>query len=228
MVIDIVIPVRNNLELTQSICQQVAEQQGWRHCLIFDNGSTDKTGKYLSDLAYVESDFRPFNAPGLTIYEMWNKGFEYSKMNGSDAVLFLNNDIQMAEDTIWYMTQVLKTRPQTSLVYPDYTKSLSEEIQTFGIKATRGTYRHGGMSGFCFMLRTAAVTWSPLVDERFKTWYGDDDIAFNVQKHGGEQIRITGLPVDHIGQATCNQFPEVFAEVPSDKIYFESKWGKGK
>lgn len=224
----IVIPVRDNLHLTQNICNQLMEQPGWEAAHIFDNGSTDDTWQYLNDLAYIDERFVPWSTPDKTIYEMWNMGFQYSSEDGASHVAILNNDIQMADNTIQVMNRTLDEFPQAGVVYPDYTCSVSDGVTHQFPKRTTGTYRNGGMSGFCFMLRVVAVSWRPLVDYQFKVWYGDDDIARSIEAAGWQQFRIAGWPVDHIGQATCNQFPEVFKEVPADRTYFESKWGKGR
>lgn len=226
MATDIVIPVRNNLSLTQSMVSQLQDQEGWRHCLVFNNGSTDDTREYLDALTYDDDRFYPHLTPDKTIYEMWSLGFEYSKINQADYVAIFNNDLILAPNTIESFNSHMDQNLYTSIVYPDYNVSVeSESVWRGGYRYTKGTYRDGGVSGFCFQLRTSAITWNPLVDPGFKLWYGDDDLAHSVQKAGGKQARLIGLPLDHIGQATCNQYPEMFAGIPADKEYFEEKWG---
>ena len=227
MTTSIVIPVRDNLHLTQSICNQLMDQPGWNEAIIMDNGSTDDTWQYLNDLAYMDERFMPHFVPERTIYEMWNLGFEWIAQH-TDYVAFLNNDITISNGLIAAMGDVLDATKEVGIVYPDYSRRIEQGIDPLLPYYTRGTYRHGGMSGFCFMLRAGAVTWHPLVDPKLRLWYGDDDIAFQFEKEGWRQLRLSGWPIDHIGQATCNQHPEVFKDVPADKAYFEKKWGRGK
>lgn len=77
------------------------------------------------------------------------------------------------------------------------------------------------------MFRTAvAASWSYLVDPTYKLWYGDDDLAFSVERAGYKQARLSGWPLDHIGQATINTHSEVCESIPADKAHFERTWGK--
>lgn len=228
MTTSIVIPVRDNLHLTQSICNQLLDQGGWEYLHIFDNGSDDDTWQYLNDMAYMDSRIQPWFSPYKTIYEMWSMGFDFSVEDGATKVAILNNDIVLSPGLIGAMGDVLQATSEVGIVYPDYNRSIEQGVDPQLPYYTRGTYRHGGMSGFCFMLRVKAVTWSPLVDPNLRLWYGDDDIAFSMEAAGWQQMRLAGWPLDHIGQATCNQHPEVFKDVPADKAYFEKKWGRGK
>lgn len=223
------IPVRDNLPLTQSICHQLIDQPGWRYCLVFDNGSQDGTNDWLKALTYTDDRFYPYWSPGKTIYEMWNTGFEYSRADESDAVAFLNNDIFMPPSLIHNMGQVLAENADVGLVYPDYNRPIRGGVlyPNQGLRITKGTYRHGGMSGFCFMLRTAIIArHMQLIDPNYKLWYGDDDLAFSVEKAGYKQARMLGWPLDHIGSATIHMHPEVCEDIPADKAYFERKWGR--
>lgn len=216
----IIIPVRDQLHLTQSIVEQLKEQIGWDKCWIMDNGSGPDTAAYLETLDHER--FSSNWCPNLTIYEMWNAGFIQSQTFDAEYVAFLNNDIYMVPNTIQMLKNALSFNKQAWISYPDYNETKPGIIN---YKETKGTYRHGGMSGFCFMVKAKKITWRPIIDTRFRLWYGDDDLVFNIEKHGGKQIRILGLPVQHIGQATTNQHPELFPLISQDRELFIQKWG---
>lgn len=224
MSVDIVIPVRGQLPLTQSIVEQLQNMEGWNHCWILDNGKgEDDTWDWLQNIIKIYKKFTPLPAAGMTIYEMWDKGFYCSRF--VDNVLFLNNDVKLHPRTITALNQALESDAKIGIAYPDYNCQ-----RAFGglcnYRITSGTFRHGGMSGYCFMLKRAAVKWGPpLIDPSFKLWYGDDDIAFEVERAGYKQARVVGLPIEHIGQATTNAHPEVMEHIPRDREAFIAKWG---
>lgn len=221
MVVHVVIPVRDVVDVTKSICEQIQQQAGWDHCWIYDNGSTDSTPEYLATL---DSRFTTIIAPELKIYEMWDAGFQRAAGAGAEAVAFLNNDIDLGPFTFYSLANALYD-DRNAISYPDYDLSTKERHHFTGFRQTYGTYRHGGMSGFCFMLKVSKVDWFPLVDPQFIWWGGDDDIAFNVEMRGWKQIRVLGLPVDHHNEMTARHH-NLGEQKGKDLEAVYRKWGK--
>ena len=223
MVTNIVIPVRDQLQYTKAITEQLKYMDGWDHCWILDNGSTFETVDYLTNLCFNFPRFTQLPARDKTIYEMWDWGFTCSRF--SDHVLFLNNDVVLHENTITDLNQALESNDDFWLAYPDYTWVGEAMRHRCNYKVTSGTFRHGGMSGFCFMLKTKKVGWKPLVDPRFVWWGGDDDIAFEVEARGGKQIRVVGLPIEHVNEGTARHH-ELGAQKAADLNAVIEKWGR--
>lgn len=222
MVTHIVIPVRDQLYLTQSIVEQLKGQIGWDKCWIFDNGSVDDTWNFLMNTANADPRFHPVMATGSGIYEMWESGFRLANHDKADYIAIFNNDIILSPNTIQILKNALAFNKGACIAYPDY-NATSEGVINY--RETHGTYRHGGMSGFCFMLRAACVDWEPLVDPKFQWYGGDDDIAFEVEKRGGRQVRVLGLPVGHIHEGTARHH-DLGAQKAADMAYIFQKWGK--
>lgn len=218
----IVIPVRDNLYLTQSMVSQLEDQIGWDKCWIFNNGSVDDTWEYLLELNQRDSRFYPVMAGGDGIYDMWHRGFYEAKADGADFVGIFNNDLTLFPDTLKELRGALAYNPYAWISYPDYNAT---EVGRIYYRETSGTYRHGGMSGFCFMLKSAAIDWVPLVDPQFKWWGGDDDIAFEVEKRGGQQLRVMGLPVEHLMEGTA-RYHDLGAQKGADLAAVVAKWGR--
>jgi len=228
MVNNIVIPVRDQLHFTQDICEQLQFQQGWDVCWVIDNGSTDDTYDYLWNLSGADGRFVPISAAGQGIYEMWDRGFRLAVEEGADIVTFLNNDLILGPGCIQEMANVFSLGANIGIVYPNYDLAVGDGLGSIGgpdVRFTSGTYRHGGMSGFCFALRASAVTWSPLVDPQFEWYGGDDDIAFNVEAAGYVQARIEWMPVDHIMEGTARHYDLGFTK-GEDMARILTKWGR--
>lgn len=224
--VHIVIPVRDVRVLTENICRQLMQQSGWNRCWIMDNGSEDDTPAYLEQLTNTNPKFVSRDAKGLNIHQMWQTGFDVAVMSGATHVAFLNNDIIMVPDTIEWMRKVIDHDPSFWLSYPDYEWRVNDPRHKPNgeFRITWGSYRHGGMSGFCYMLKVAAMTWAPLIDPGLKFWYGDDDLAYEIAKRGGQQVRVSNLALDHIGQATTKVHHKMYDLIPADKAFFIEKW----
>lgn len=219
---NIVIPVRDQLPITQSIVGQIQEQLGWDKCWIFDNGSVDGTWDYLIELEHKDPRFWPVRASGDGIYDMWDSGFTLARHEGADFVAILNNDLELFPNTFQELRTALDHTNNAGISYPDYN---APEPGGIYYRETSGTYRHGGMSGFCFMLKVSLIDWSPLVDPRFIWWGGDDDIAFEMEKRGSKQIRVMGLPVTHLHEATARHH-NLGIQKTLDMQSIYDKWGR--
>lgn len=220
----VVIPVRDRVALTASICDQLAGQAGWDRCWVYDNGSQDGTRAHLLHLRDIDPRFCPIPAAGDPIYRMWDRGFRQAKTYGATRVLFLNNDVILAPGTVEALNVALDSDPDLWLVYPDYDADPDREPWVTGMRDTSGTYRHGGMCGWAFMLRAGPVDWSPLIDPALVWWGGDDDLAFEIEHRGGRQARVVGLPVVHLGSQTAALHPQGSCE--ADLAYVVAKWGR--
>lgn len=223
MVTHIVVPVRDRVDLTQNLAEQLESQDGWEKCWIFDNGSKDDTWNYLISLNKKDARFFPVNADNIGIYDMWSEGYKRAREEQANFVAILNNDLLLAPNTISILRTGLIVNKKAWISYPDYNNLTF--MNPISYKITKGTYRHGGMSGFCFMLKTESIDWEPLVDSQFKWWGGDDDIAFEVEKREGQQIRILGLPVTHLMEGTARHY-DLGEQKAMDLQAVLKKWGR--
>lgn len=222
MTTHIVIPVRDQIHITRNIVEQIQQQSGWQKLWIFDNGSVDNTWDYLMSMYEEDPRIVPINASGSGIYDMWDEGFRVARHDGADYIAIFNNDLTLFPNTFALLNQTLDNYSTAWIVYPDYNATMAGPIS---VRVTSGTYRHGGMSGFCFMLRAAPVDWDPLVDPVFKWYGGDDDIAFEVERRGGMQLRVMGLPVEHLHEGTA-RYHDLGNQKGLDMQSIFRKWGR--
>lgn len=221
MVTHVAVPVRDQWPLTRDFCACLAEAPGWDCCWIFDNGSTDDTHDQLTRLAGSDHRFKIVHAAGLGIYEMWRQAFKVASSCDAATLIVANNDITFGPELPAALVAALEERAHW-LAYPDYD---ALEAHDGGLRVTTGTYRHGGMSGFCFAAKVARIDWAPLIDPALVWWGGDDDLAFEVERRGGLQVRCVGLPVVHVHEGTARHH-DLGAAKDADLAYIIEKWGR--
>jgi glycosyltransferase involved in cell wall biosynthesis len=187
--------------------------------LVIDNGSTDITPTAIR--SWQRQDYRGIGSkisraamPGRSIYEMWNHGF-YDAARGSrnrpTYVLVSNNDIELPPRALAALKAPLAVDPLAWASYPDYDAPDAPWAAwaPTGWRETTGVYGDGGMFGACFMLAAHRIPWRPLVtDLTYEWWYGDNHLAAEIEQHGGKQVRVGGLPVRHVNEATASKLDE--------------------
>ena len=218
--------------MTANLFNALYEDGDYDYILAFNNGSKPETIHALADCVNQDDNLRIFNAVDQTIYHMWNRGWKMAVEEtdgGPVNVAILNNDITIPPGFLSLMRKALRSAANVWAVYPDYNLKVKDGVNTneFRLKPTQGTYQHGGMCGWAFMLRGEIVNYGmPYVDERFEWWYGDDDIVRNITSRGKKVCRVSGLPLDHINEATANNGDNNWTHGAKsrDTQRFKEKW----
>ena len=174
---------------------------------------------------FVKHDCQSNNATfldqrGVGFYTMWNQAIDRAAAT-SGKVAILNDDIRIPPRMISHLENALVAHDLT-LVCPDYQSSndlLDTDTTSFRIEYVTGTYRHGGITGSAFLIDAKRA---PIIDERFRIWYGDDDLVWKISKAGGKIAILRGLPLDHVGSVTVNSTPWVPAAIREDVSLWES------
>lgn len=168
------------------------------------------------------------DAPGMSIHRMWNLAADRAHLLAEEAhdtvphLAFLNDDITILPGTLAALGAVLDRDPGVWIVSADYRRRTAEGLHPAGHELVHGTYRHGGICGWCFMVR--AGCW-PGVDETLQWWYGDDDIVFTLEQQGGKAAIALGVPVDHEHEGTARHHPWTLEARVVDAATFAAKWG---
>ncbi len=169
---------------------------------------------------------KTWHTPNLSIYEMWNKGldkaeFEYYQPH----VLVLNDDVEFGSYLPAVLSAYLLRDPELAITFPDY--DTTEDTGSYSLKYTSTTAGAGGMSGFCFMIKSELRL---MIDENLKLYWGDDDLVKQVIAKGYKIARIVGLPVKHAGSYTIKQMDveERRAIMEADRVYFNQKYNENR
>lgn len=140
-----------------------------------------------------------FCAPGASIYREWNA---FARIwSERDDMLFLNDDIEMAPGTVGALREALT---EVDLVSVASMPNRAHVGASRWVRRCTGTYRRNGICGWAFMVRKGK--WpSGGIDERFKIWFGDDDLVHKIARTGV----LEGVTVRHEESTTVNSIPNV-------------------
>ncbi len=232
-VIPVYFPSAGHVVMTADILAKVFDEAVAR-VYVLDNGGVPEHAAQFRTLcrelaARHGARLNVIEAPDANIHQMWNLGWQAALADFGDDVLiaFLNNDIDFRPGTLEVLARAV-LRNEIWAVYPDSDCRVADGVLLRGTTlATRGSKRHGGMSGHCFLLKGGIHTRGglQLFDTRYQSWYGDDDFAFRVARHGYQIHRVLGLPCDHLNEATMRHRPDLMARREADRALFVAEWG---
>lgn len=227
--ITVVLPVLDQPELTANVLARLAGEPPQRvRVVMCDNGSDRPTREVLERAAgpgRILVDTR-----GLGLYAMWRFGWRTAAAAAHDAgareweVAFLNTDVDFLPGTITQMREALRAH-KLGACCPDYERRVIEGRDVQEVRPTRGSYRDGGLAGWCFMLRGELADQGLDIDVEYEWWCGDDDVFAQVERLGWELGIIGGLPLDHVGEATARHHDWTEKAKGRDILRFERKWG---
>jgi GT2 family glycosyltransferase len=157
-----------------------------------------------------------------TIHQMWNEGIYRAQRivgKGPFNLAILNNDIRLGVHAIKRMATALRADDSLLAVCPSYgTKGT-------GVQKVTGTAGHGGLAGFCFMVKGEAFEREiPVFDEDFEWFYGDDDFVMNVGQAGYAVAIVHGASVEHLNGGSQTLRPDREEVAIRDRDRFLAKW----
>ncbi len=180
----IIVLVRNRLDMTVSVMNQLWAQPGWDSLTFFDSGSAEPARRYLDSIAAADERVTVHRTLNKSDYETWNDGFQLARKEfpGALNVAILSNAIVMAPHAIERLAAGLRQRFELVIVYPDATGS--DPVGQLTITPDKDER--------CFMVAAERVTWDPFVGVA-------DDITERAIDVGAQQARVGGAVVTHLG-----------------------------
>jgi glycosyltransferase involved in cell wall biosynthesis len=217
----VVVPVKDRLDLTRALVEQLVTDGGYETLFVLDNGSTDGSSDWLRRRpgnARVEV----VDASGLRIYQLWNLGVRLARAREPRCnIAFLNNDLRIGAQFLHRLSAGLRSAPDLWAVSPNYD---GRRLQ--GVQYVCSTFKRGGLAGFAFVVR-GEVFDRLAFDEGFSWWYGEDDFVAGITAAGGRVGVIGEAKVEHIGggSQTIRYSRDVLAAIERDRRRMWSKWG---
>lgn len=232
----VAVPVKNELPFTKMLLGQVLAEEVVDAVLVYDNGSDDGTSEYLEEAEATTGGRLLWSyRPEAGIYDLWNDAARWARERTAGApvnLAILNNDLVLEPHTLEVLADYLRAGLPNRDVWaisPDPNAAVFGPLRPLEV---RGTYRNQGLLGFAFMI--AAEKWAPpwrpiptpLVDPRFRWWYGDDDLAWRITANGGSIVRLRGLPIVHVdgGGKSSRHDPTIAQKIADDEALFDALW----
>ncbi|HVE28298.1 MAG TPA: glycosyltransferase [Sporichthya sp.] len=172
------------------------------------------------DASILDDRVRYHRCEGFNVFQAWNVGIRAARLEGDDWVAVLNDDIVLEYSACSRVAETLKARTDVWIAGFDY-----ERHKRLGLREAVGSFREHGIGGFAFMLRPESrLEFDPL----FNWWGGDDDLVYTCRFMGGKAMVVEGVHVQHPpgGGTSSQHYPEVMAELGSDRLLLQAKWGK--
>lgn len=185
----------------------------------FNGGPLEEEGRKL--LSIWSDKVEVYEAVGWNFYRMWNDGARWAQEMLAPVALYLNNDITWPKGALKVLAQTLdEAEADVACASPSPGSDFLPDGYTDIIAAP--AFR--GLLGWCFAIRP--WMWQP-VDERYVSWYGDDELAFLIHEAGWRAVRAIGVPVEHPpgGETTFQHYPEIWARRAEDEQLYREKWG---
>ena len=181
----------------------------------------DKGAQMLQDLENFEG-ISVFDAPEWPFYKMWNAGAKWARDIESDVMLVLNNDITWPPGALRALAEGLaKAPPDIAVASPDP----AADFIPGALVDINATPAYRGLMGWCFAVRP---TYWQNIDERYHTWFGDDELGLLMNQAGWRCVRAQGVPVYHppAGDTTMIYREDIARLRKEDQALYESKWSR--
>lgn len=189
--------------------------------VIVDNGSMPGVRQYAGSVMVARSVLcRPMIQPNLS--KLWNDGLDEADRlaTGPYEVAVLNDDLRVPPGTLEMLAEALRLY-DAAAAFPDVFGELRPGQVDILHEAKPHNLFHR-MTGYCFMLKGELGL---RLDERFRWWYGDDDLEWRAAQHGGV-ARVGGVTVEHLHPNESTHYsPELTEQTRLDRAAFVEKWG---
>lgn len=160
------------------------------------------------------------DARGWMFYKMWNQAALWAQDLEADVLILLNNDVTWPQGAVRALGDALaEADVDIAVASPDPASEFHPDTlqDIFAAPAFRG------LLGWAFAIRP--TMWQ-MIDERYHSWYGDDELALQIHDAGWRACRARGIPIWHNDQETTfKHVPEIWRLRTEDEQLYREKWG---
>jgi GT2 family glycosyltransferase len=206
--IDVIIPVLNEAEYTDSLLRDISENSIIPdRIIVINNGSTDATGAVVENYKSILPVEIINNETNIGVNASWNLGI---KMATADLVSILNNDIVINKFFFEVISQTFDQYKNCGMACPrTYNKSIDEEdpskyieiIKNHNEKELRGVAPVPWRYGWAFTVKRD-LALQMLVPEELFNYCGDDYHFLMMKKLGYDILQMENNIIFHHGAIT--------------------------
>ena len=229
MTISIVTPTWNNVETLIRCVESVRDLTRdieWR-MIVVNNGSTDGTHEYLTDVCDRDSRITVLDLPeNLGFIGGTNAGL--ATVVPGEHVLLLNDDTQVTDPDWLVRMRATFDDPQVGAVGPVSNYASAWQAASFSYQVPVLVHSTQVLIGFCMLIRSAAFQKVGLLDDRFgDNQFDDYDISWRLIDAGYKLMVRRDVFLLHYGNASTgkvgrNGFQE---RLKRGKAILVNKWG---
>jgi len=215
--ISIVIPVRNNLDITRVCLDSIKRYTDDYELIIINEGSDEKTTKYLSKFCLDKHIYIENKIP-LGWCKAINQGFKKAK---GDYIVFSNNDTVITPHWAEKMLEHFKKDKNLGILGPISNGVAGYQHVDFNKEGINFQYADV-VTFFFVMISRATLEKVGDLDERFGLGGQDDaDYCIRARQNGFKVGIARDVFIYHYGSAT---FREIFKnDIPTSKEFAESR-----
>ena len=210
--VSVVIPVRNNFELTMQTIQSIRDNFFLDYeIIVVDDSSSDDTQKYFTDkMIKQETDVLYFRFnENIWVTKAWNFWIDVAT---NDYIMVINNDILFKPGVDVAMVKSLQAEEDIYVTWPLYTT---------GVKPRRWDIRFTkeNICWHCWMTTKDKRFEIGPIDERLFLYYNDDRIFRKVLKDMKKKINVSWKAfVHHLEHKTINLDSKIGLKILRDDI----------
>ncbi|MCR3759843.1 glycosyltransferase family 2 protein [Clostridium felsineum] len=203
--------------------------------IVVDNNSKDETKNWLSRQKDIK---KIYNSTNLGFPKGCNLGIKAA--SGSE-MLFLNNDVVVAENWLSNLKKCLYSNSEIGAVGPVTNRcsgiqqinvkynslvEMHEFSKKYNISNSRKWIKTDKLVGFCILIKRVVMEKVGLFDERFTPGnFEDDDYCLRIRKKGYRLFICRDTFIHHYGCVSFGNYG-YGKLIRTNKIKFEKKWGK--
>lgn len=226
--VDFVVVVKNEVAYTRQCVESIfAHSPRPFHLILVDNGSTDETSEYFSELeqkadskgrvTVIRNDQNRGYVVGV------NQGLERT---GAPYVILCNNDTVLYRGAIEELIRIADMKPEFGLVNPNSNEFGFGDYDEARLNVLKGTYRERcHTSGFFVLIKRGVINRVGGLDVAYNPGYFDDmDYSERAKRAGFLCLVANGAYVYHYGSRSFRpkQKEEYWRK---NRALFTERWG---